>query len=91
MPNVYLYAANNPSEATLAKRRANAVTDHAPDAAACQLPVSTRALADLKDSLTRWRALATDDPTRADLESSDLRDQADAVDLDGRDPATRCG
>ncbi|MEM6727234.1 MAG: cobaltochelatase subunit CobN, partial [Pseudomonadota bacterium] len=26
MPNVYLYASNNPSEATLAKRRANAVT-----------------------------------------------------------------
>ena len=26
MPNVYLYAANNPSEATLAKRRSNAVT-----------------------------------------------------------------
>jgi magnesium chelatase subunit H len=26
LPNVYLYAANNPSEATLAKRRSNAVT-----------------------------------------------------------------
>jgi len=26
MPNVYLYASNNPSEATLAKRRSNAVT-----------------------------------------------------------------
>jgi magnesium chelatase subunit H len=26
LPNIYLYAANNPSEATLAKRRANAIT-----------------------------------------------------------------
>ena len=26
MPNIYLYAANNPSEATLAKRRSGAVT-----------------------------------------------------------------
>jgi magnesium chelatase subunit H len=26
LPNVYLYASNNPSEATLAKRRSNAVT-----------------------------------------------------------------
>ena len=26
LPNIYLYAANNPSEATLAKRRSNAVT-----------------------------------------------------------------
>jgi magnesium chelatase subunit H len=26
MPNVYLYASNNPSEATLAKRRSGAVT-----------------------------------------------------------------
>ena len=26
MPNIYLYAANNPSEATLAKRRSNAIT-----------------------------------------------------------------
>ena len=26
LPNVYLYATNNPSEATLAKRRSNAIT-----------------------------------------------------------------
>lgn len=33
MPNIYLYAANNPSEASLAKRRSNARDDHAPDPA----------------------------------------------------------
>jgi magnesium chelatase subunit H len=33
MPNVYLYAANNPSEATLAKRRSQRGHRHAPDAA----------------------------------------------------------
>jgi magnesium chelatase subunit H len=57
LPNVYLYAANNPSEATLAKRRSNAVTiTHlTPPLAQSGL---YKGLADLKDSLTRLRALA---------------------------------
>jgi magnesium chelatase subunit H len=59
MPNVYLYASNNPSEATLAKRRSNAVTiTHlTPPLAASGL---YKGLAELKDSLTRWRGLAPD-------------------------------
>jgi magnesium chelatase subunit H len=54
MPNVYLYASNNPSEATLAKRRSGAVTvTHlTPPLAASGL---YKGLAELKDSLTRWR------------------------------------
>ena len=78
MPNVYLYAANNPSEATLAKRRANAVTiTHLTPP--LQNAGLYRGLADLKDSLTRWRE-APDD--RTDLEAL-IAEQAAAVDLAG--------
>ncbi len=81
MPNVYLYAANNPSEATLAKRRSNAITiTHlTPPLASAGL---YKGLAELKDSLQRWRAEDAHDP---ELEAL-IRDQAEAVDLDGSDP-----
>jgi len=84
MPNVYLYASNNPSEATLAKRRSNAVTiTHlTPPLAASGL---YKGLSDLKDSLSRWRALAPDATERAELEAL-IETQAEAVDLDGRRP-----
>ncbi len=84
MPNVYLYASNNPSEATLAKRRANAVTvTHlTPPLAASGL---YKGLSELKDSLSRWRGLAPESAERADLATL-IRDQAAAVDLDGADP-----
>jgi magnesium chelatase subunit H len=56
LPNVYLYAANNPSEASLAKRRAAATT-----LTYLTPPVATaglyRDLLDLKGSLERWRGL----------------------------------
>ena len=86
VPNIYLYASNNPSEATLAKRRSGAVTiTHlTPPLAASGL---YKGLADLKDSLTRWRALAPDSPEREDLTNL-IETQAEAVDLDGTDPAT---
>ncbi|SIT87986.1 cobaltochelatase CobN subunit [Yoonia rosea] len=83
MPNIYLYAANNPSEATLAKRRSNAiiVTHLTP-------PLTTaglyKGLADLKDSLTRWREMPAEDNQRADLEQL-IRDQAYAVDMNAAD------
>ena len=83
MPNVYLYAANNPSEATLAKRRANAITiTHlTPPLAQAGL---YKGFIDLKDSLTRWRNMGPTDTGRADLEQL-IRDQANAVDLNARD------
>ncbi|SDZ48025.1 cobaltochelatase CobN subunit [Jannaschia faecimaris] len=78
MPNVYLYAANNPSEASLAKRRTNAVTiTHLTPP--LQNAGLYRGLADLKDSLTRWRALPDD---REDLEAL-ITEQAATVDLYG--------
>ncbi|MBF9045588.1 magnesium chelatase subunit H [Rhodobacterales bacterium LSUCC0031] len=84
VPNVYLYASNNPSEATLAKRRSNAVTiTHlTPPLAAAGL---YRGLSDLKDSLTRWRGLSPDAHERADLAAL-IETQAEAVDLTARDP-----
>ncbi|WP_281968228.1 magnesium chelatase subunit H [Roseovarius nanhaiticus] len=84
LPNVYLYAANNPSEATLAKRRSNAVTiTHLTP------PLSSaglyKGLAALKDSLMRWREMPQQDGARAELETL-IAEQAEAVDLDGTEP-----
>lgn len=85
MPNVYLYAANNPSEASLAKRRTNAVmVSHLTP------PLSSaglyKGLVELKDSLTRWRVMMPQDAARAELEAL-IVDQAAVVDMDGSDPA----
>ncbi|WP_371055559.1 magnesium chelatase subunit H [Rhodosalinus sp. K401] len=82
MPNIYLYASNNPSEASLAKRRSGAVTiTHlTPALAASGL---YKGLSELKDSLTRWRAMAGDDPSRAELETL-IGEQAEAVDMGGQ-------
>ncbi|MDJ0640406.1 MAG: magnesium chelatase subunit H [Paracoccaceae bacterium] len=86
LPNVYLYAANNPSEATLAKRRSGAVTiSHmTPPLATAGL---YKGLAELKDSLSRWRGLAPEAAERAELEKL-IAEQAEAVDLGGQAPET---
>ena len=57
LPNFYLYASNNPSEGTLAKRRAGAtlISYLTPPVAHAGL---YRGLLDLKASLDRWRALS---------------------------------
>ncbi|PUB17428.1 magnesium chelatase subunit H [Yoonia sediminilitoris] len=83
MPNIYLYAANNPSEASLAKRRSNAVvvTHLTPPLATSGL---YKGLADVRDSLKRWRELPAGDATRVELEAL-VRDQAAAVDMDASD------
>ena len=84
MPNVYLYASNNPSEASLAKRRSGAVTiTHlTPPLAASGL---YKGLSDLKDSLTRWRSLDPLAPERDELETL-IGEQAEAVDMGGVAP-----
>ncbi|MCB5198982.1 cobaltochelatase subunit CobN [Loktanella sp. TSTF-M6] len=83
MPNVYLYAANNPSEASLAKRRSNAVivTHLTPPIAAAGL---YKGLLDLKDSLQRYRAMAVDDNQRDDLALM-ITEQAQGLDLNADD------
>ncbi len=84
LPNVYLYAANNPSEASLAKRRSNAVTvTHlTPPLAQAGL---YKGLLELKESLTQWRGMEPGAAGRDNLEAL-LRDQAAAVDMDGTNP-----
>jgi magnesium chelatase subunit H len=85
LPNMYLYASNNPSEASLAKRRSGAVTiSHlTPPLTSAGL---YKGLAELKDSLGRWRALPEESSERAELELL-ISDQAEAVDLGGQNPA----
>ena len=87
LPNVNLYASNNPSEGALAKRRANAtlVSHLTPPVAQAGL---YRGLLDLKASLDRWRALdpGADGCARADLGAL-VQAQAAAVDLAPAEPA----
>ncbi len=79
LPNLYLYAANNPSEGIIAKRRAAAtlVSYLTPPVAQAGL---YRGLADLKSSIERWRGLAPD----SDKEGRELTAliQAQAAELD---------
>jgi magnesium chelatase subunit H len=84
MPNIYLYAANNPSEASLAKRRSNAITiTHlTPPLAQAGL---YKGLLDLKDSLARYRTMEEDAQGRDDLALL-IAQQAAAVDMDGHAP-----
>lgn len=78
LPNLYLYAANNPSEGLLAKRRSAAtlITYLTPPVTQAGLH---RGLLDLKASLERWRALPPDDDER--LRMIEII-QAQAADLD---------
>lgn len=80
LPNIYLYAANNPSEGAIAKRRSSAtlVSYLTPAVAHAGL---YRGLADLKASLERWRATEAEAAQeRADLAVL-IIDQAAALDL----------
>ena len=79
LPNVYLYAMNNPSEGALAKRRgaATIVTHLTPPVGKAGL---YKGLLDLKASLERWRTSAPDATDRADLAEL-IREQAGDVDL----------
>jgi magnesium chelatase subunit H len=82
-PNIYLYAANNPSEGTIAKRRSGAIL-----VSYLTPPVTHaglyRGLMDLKASLQRWRGLDVTSHERAGLEDMILA-QAKALDLAGTD------
>jgi magnesium chelatase subunit H len=86
LPNLYLYASNNPSEGMIAKRRAGAtlVSYLTPPVAHAGL---YRGLLDLKASLDRWRALEPDSDAgqRAALAGM-IQAQAAAVDLATTEP-----
>ena len=78
-PNLYLYAANNPSEGAIAKRRSAAtlVSYLTPPLTEAGL---YRGLADLRGSLDRLRALPADDAAFADTAQM-VRAQAEQVNL----------
>ena len=79
-PNLYLYASNNPSEGTIAKRRgaATLVSYLTPPIAQAGL---YRGLADLKATVDRFRALGTEaEAERHDLQGI-IQAQAAALDL----------
>jgi magnesium chelatase subunit H len=85
LPNIYLYAANNPSEGTIAKRRAAAtlVSYETPPVREAGL---YKGLVDLKVSLDRWRQTDPESGERARLEEL-IHAQAAAVDLEALPPA----
>jgi len=86
LPNIYLYAANNPSEGVLAKRRSYATL------VSYLTPALTnsglyKGLSDLKASVERWRACEPDSADLAPL-AEVIAEQAAALDLDGTDIST---
>ena len=86
LPNIYLYASNNPSEGMLAKRRAGAtlISYLTPPVTHAGL---YRGLLDLKASLDRWRAQDPDTDPNARLALAGLiQAQAAAVDLAAAEP-----
>ncbi len=84
LPNIYLYAANNPSESALAKRRIGAtiVTHLTPPVTKAGL---YRGLLELRATLDRWRQGDPGDD-HADLAAL-LQAQASALDLCAAEPA----
>jgi magnesium chelatase subunit H len=83
LPNIYLYAANNPSEGVLAKRRSGATLVSYLTPALTNSGVY-KGLADLKASVDRWRQADPGSDELADLAEL-IGDQASALDLDGGD------
>ena len=84
LPHVYLYAANNPSEGALAKRRSAAtlISYLTPSLAHAGL---YRGLVDLKASIDRFRAMEPDDERSRLAEL--IQSQAAAIDLAKPEPA----
>jgi magnesium chelatase subunit H len=82
LPNFYLYAANNPSEGAIAKRRSAAtlISYLTPPVAQAGL---YKGLLDLKASLNRWYATAPGAPDGRDALAVLIREQAQALALCG--------
>ncbi|MBA4173362.1 MAG: magnesium chelatase subunit H [Hyphomicrobium sp.] len=85
LPNLYLYAANNPSEGAIAKRRASAtlISYLTPPIAHAGL---YRGLLDLKSSIDRWRGLDPDLASERLELAALIQAQATAVDLARAEP-----
>ncbi len=85
LPNIYLYASNNPSEGAIARRRAGAtlVSYLTPPVTQAGL---YKGLNDLKSTVERWRALAPDAGERRELAAL-LQAQAAELNLGESAPA----
>ena len=85
LPNFYLYASNNPSEGTIAKRRAGAtlISYLTPPVAEAGL---YRGLLDLKASLERWRAVDADHAQEQAELATLIQAQAAEMDLAALEP-----
>jgi len=86
MPNLYLYASNNPSEGTIAKRRIGATL-----ISYLTPPVTNaglyRGLLDLKESLESWRAQMGADTEQRTVLAGIIQSQAAALDLATMEPS----
>jgi magnesium chelatase subunit H len=84
LPNIYLYASNNPSEGAIAKRRSGATL-----ISYLTPPISQaglyKGLNELKASIERWRGLAPEAAERAELAVL-LQSQAAELDLTAAEP-----
>jgi magnesium chelatase subunit H len=80
IPNLYLYAANNPSEGTIAKRRSAATLISYLTPSMVQAGLY-RGLLDLKSSLDRWRSLPPDSAAERDALAPVIHDLAVTLDL----------
>ncbi|MEM1139790.1 MAG: magnesium chelatase subunit H, partial [Pseudomonadota bacterium] len=80
LPNIYLYAANNPSEGAIARRRSAAtlVSYLTPPLARAGL---YKGLADIKSSIDRWRALPPEEAGERSRLAEIIREQGIALDL----------
>lgn len=81
LPNYYLYAANNPSEGALAKRRAAAtlISYLTPPVAKAGL---YKGLLDLKATIEHWRASPSQSPEEREDLLALIQDQASALDFE---------
>ena len=86
LPNIYLYASNNPSEGAIAKRRAAAtlISYLTPPVAHSGL---YRGLVDLKASIEQWRLLPPEDAAQRAEMALMIQAQAAAVELSASEPA----
>ncbi|MFO1090906.1 MAG: magnesium chelatase subunit H [Hyphomicrobiales bacterium] len=86
LPNIYLYAANNPSEGTIAKRRSAATI-----VSYLTPPVSHaglyRGLIELKATIERWRAVAPDAEAERMKLAEAIQAQAAVLDMVPAEPA----
>lgn len=86
LPNLYLYASNNPSEGTIAKRRSAAtlISYLTPPVAHAGL---YKGLVELKASIARWRGLPPDDAVDREGLATLIQAQAHTLDLAEAEPA----